>query len=85
MNEIIAVLFILMMFVFSVGGREFADSTSYSYQSLICTDCGTVEEEFHQYLSENPEWFINWLYEHYHILDKKIWEKIDEDTYTREY
>jgi len=78
MNGIITVLFILMMFT---GGREFADSTGYSYPSLIST--GTVEEEFYQYLSENPEWFINWLYEHYHILDKKIWEK-DGDTYIRE-
>lgn len=78
MNGIIAALFILMMFVFSVGGREFerADSTGYSYPSLIYID--TVEEEFYQYLSENPEWFIEWLYSHYYILDMKNWKKEGE-------
>ena len=80
MNGIITALFILMMFAF--GGREFADSTGYSYPSLIYVDPRTTEEQFYQYLSENPEWFITWLYENYHILDKKIWEKA-EDTYIK--
>ena len=69
-GTIITALFILMMFT---GGREFADSTGYSYPSLI--QAKTTEGQVYQYIRENPERFINWLYENYLILDKKIWEE----------
>jgi len=83
MNGIIAALVLLaMMFALSVGGREFerADSTSYPPHTYI--NLGTVEDEFYELLRQDPEWFIDWLYENYHILDKKIWVQ-EEETYIK--
>jgi len=65
MNEIIATLFILMMFAFSVGGieAERTDSVTTASDSNIFSLC------YHKCCKEKE------LFENYYILEKNVWEE----------
>jgi len=85
MNEIIAALFILAMFVLSVGGMEYerTDSTGYTYPSLIYIEPETTADKVYELIANDPKGFIDWLYSHYYVLDMEKWIRIDEDTYIK--
>ncbi len=86
MNGIIAALVVLMMFVLSVGGREFerADSTytisdamyeGYSVgvlDGVIGADNTDSNNDFNDWLCD---YYLNWLQDNFYMLDKEIWER----------
>lgn len=83
--KINVLLFVCLVFLINFGGTTI-DSTHYTYKSivsmpmdsLLSTTIDSLQrvEDFYKIVTEDPRDFMIWLYDHYYILDKDIWESI---------
>jgi len=89
MNGIIAALFVLMMFILTGIGMEFERADTLGYRPFLYPNPPIIYVEpeaadrVYELIANDPEGFVDWLYEHYYVLDARLWERIDEDTYIK--